>query len=311
MSKKLHVVLGASGVVGRAVIKELKNHDVDILAVGRSKKVEGVDNKSADLLKQEQVLEATVGASYIYLCAGLTYDINIWRREWPIVMKNVIEASKAAEAVLIFVDNIYMYGPSPLQVPFTEKHEQNPPSQKGLVRKEISKMLLEAHDKGEIKGVIGRSADFYGPGCESSVFYISFLERMLQGKAPMSLGSLNQPHTFAYTEDVGRGLVSLAMDPSTYGQAWHLPVSRPVTITEGATVMNRFMATSLKVSQAPRLMMNLMGLFVTALRELKEMYYQFDHPYVMDDSKFLNHFPDFKKTEFDDGIKAMIASFKK
>jgi hypothetical protein len=39
------------------------------------------------------------------------------------------------------------------------------------------------------------------------------------------------------------------------------------------------------------------------------MLYQFDYPYMMSDHKFKNHFPVFKVTALEDGIRAQVESF--
>jgi len=172
-------------------------------------------------------------------------------------------------------------------------------------------MLLNAHESGRVKAVIGRSADFYGPNVINSPLYISFIERMLMGKAPQSLGKKNIKHTYSYTKDNGRALVQLALDDSTYGQEWHLPVSRAMTIDEIVVEINRVMNTNFKATLIPRVMLKIMGIFIPNIKEVNEMLYQSDFTYIMNDEKFRIHFPDFKVTDFEIGIKEMINSFKR
>ena len=52
----LHVVLGASGATGGAVVSELKNKGLSIRAVERSKQVDGVETVFANLLDSTCVL---------------------------------------------------------------------------------------------------------------------------------------------------------------------------------------------------------------------------------------------------------------
>lgn len=310
MMNELHVVLGASGSVGASVVEELKSRNLKIRAVERRKQIKGIETINADMADLGQTIAAIEGASHVYLCIGLPYDAAIWQEKWPKIISNVINACEKANAKLIFLDNIYMYGPAPLSVPFDEKHTRIPVSKKGKVRKDIAEVVLKAHAAGRIKAVIGRSADFYGPNARNSILYISFLERMLAGKGPQSLSKTDIKHTYAYTVDNGRALVALALDESTYGQEWHMPVSRPITIDESVEVMNKVMKTSYKASVIPRPILKLMGLFIPTIKEVNEMLYQSDAPYIMSDDKFRKHFPDFKVTEFETGIREMIASFK-
>jgi nucleoside-diphosphate-sugar epimerase len=310
MSKDIHVVLGGSGATGRAVISALQTKKLQVRAVERSKKVEGVESVFADLLDQSEASEAIKDASHVYLCVGLPYRSDVWQRDWPKLMQSIINACAENNARLIFFDNIYMYGPGPLSIPFDEKSPQHPTTNKGKARKETADLLLNAHKSGKVNALIGRSADFYGPNAINSPFYISFIERINKGKNPQVLAKKGMPHTYAYSLDNGRALVELALNNSAYGQVWHLPVGEPITIDNAITMMNRIMGSSFKASYMPRSMLGLISIIVPPVKEVKEMLYQFDNPYVMSDKKFKNQYPNFHTTSYEDGFKAMIDSFK-
>jgi hypothetical protein len=119
----------------------------------------------ANLLNEKECLSAIRGSSHVFFCVGLPYNYRIWRNQWPKLMKNVVAACEDQDAALIFLDNIYMYGPPPLKVPFDESHPQDCTSQKGAIRKEIADYMNRAIRDERIRGVIGRAADFYGPLC--------------------------------------------------------------------------------------------------------------------------------------------------
>ncbi len=310
MNNTLHTVLGASGAVGRAVIRELQFRNLPIRAVERQSVHPQLHTVEADLLKPEDARRAIAGSSHVYLCIGLPYRADVWQAQWPLVMENVIDACAEAGANLIFFDNVYMYGPPPLSVPFDENHPQQPVTNKGKARRQTAEMLLQAFDSGKVNGVIGRAADFYGPYAVNSPFYISFLERMLQGKAPQSLFPLDVKHTYAYTNDLGQALVMLALDPSTYQQVWHLPVGEPATIIEVTDIFNKVMGNAYRTSFIPGLMQQVLSVFILPIREVREMIYQFQSPYVMSYEKFRKHFPDFRTTSYEVGIRAMIESFQ-
>ncbi len=309
-NKQIHTVLGAAGAVGQAVITELQAKELLVRGVGRSLKRSDIDVVKADLLQIDEAKAAIAGSSYVYLCVGLPYESKIWRRDWPILMQHVIEACRATNACLVFLDNVYLYGPSPLAVPFDETHAQHPTTEKGKARKQTRDMLWKAMENKAIKGVIGRAADFYGPHATYSPFYISFLERMLQGKKPQSVATPNKLHTYANVSDLGRALVALALDPSTHGQAWHLPVGEPITVSEMLSIFNQEMGTNFKVSFLPPFMRKLLAFFMPPLKEVGEMLYQFESDYVMSFEKFKTHFPDFKVSTYQEGVKEMVASFK-
>jgi nucleoside-diphosphate-sugar epimerase len=246
--------------------------------------------------------------THIYLCVGIPYNTRAWRAEWPIVMRNTIDASEKTGARLIFVDNAYMYG-APLAVPFSESHSQNTQTRKGAVRKRVADALLAAHRSGTVRAVIGRSADFYGPGAVNTNLYQMVLKRLLADKAPKSICRVDVGHTYAYTLDNGRALVDLALDESAYGQVWHLPVGEPVTIEEVTAMFNAILSTNLTPIVLPRPIRRVLPLFVRPLREIKEVLYQFDNPYIMSDQKFRDRYPNFHVTPYEEGMRAMVESF--
>ncbi len=310
MNNQLHTVLGASGAVGQSVLQVLKEKEIPVRAVSRSMKFEGVDSLDADLLNGDEVDKVVAGSGVVYLCVGLEYNTQVWQRDWPLLIDHVIEACSKHGAVLIFLDNVYMYGPAPLQGMFDEGYTENPSTGKGKVRKEIDDKLKAAFRHGKLDGVIARAADFIGPKANNSVFYFSFLERILKNKAPQSLLPRGPKHTYANTIDLGKALVELALEPETYNAVWHLPVGDPVSVDEMMAVFNDVMGTSYKVSYMPKFLKKLIAAFVPVVKEFDEMMYQFEYDYIMSFEKFKKQFPDFKITPYHEAVKHMIESFR-
>ncbi len=304
MKNQIHTVLGANGAIGKAVIKELDIRQLQIRKVSR--KPTWVQ---ADLLRKEDAERAIDGSSYVYLCIGLPYNSKIWETQWPQIMQNVIDACEKANAKLIFLDNMYMYDAS-LPILFDEDTYQNPSSRKGKARKQTTDLLLKAIRDSKIKGVIGRSADFYGEAAVNSPFYISFFERMLMGKGPQILNSADLEHTYADVLDSGRALVELALNDDCYGEVWHLPVGEPITKNEMLALFNKKLNSNFKISVMPTLLKKILPLFIPILKEVKEMEYQFEQKYVMSDHKYRKRFPHFKVSSYQDGVNRMVEWFK-
>lgn len=311
MNSQLHTILGANGATGLGIIEELNLRKLPIRAVSRSQKPQdGMETVQADLLNPKATLDAIQGSGFVYLAVGLPYNSKIWKKQWPVIMNNVIEACSENDAKLIFLDNMYMYE-HPLPVPFDENQSQATRTIKGQIRRDIASQLMNALSDGKIEGVIGRAADFYGSHAQNSLFYISFLERMLDGKNPQLLVKPDLLHTYANTTDNGRALVELALDRSTHGQVWHLPVGKPITFHEILEICNRVLGSDFKLSVIATPIRKFLMLFMQPLRELEEMRYQFDQPYEMSWEKFRNHFPDFQVTSYEDGIRDMIKTLGK
>ena len=107
-NKELHLVLGGSGAIGKAVIEELIKRNLSVRAIERSKKVDGIETINIDLMDSKKTQTAITGASYVYLCIGLEYNSKVWLSKWPVIVQNVINACSSTNAKLIFLDHIYM-----------------------------------------------------------------------------------------------------------------------------------------------------------------------------------------------------------
>jgi nucleoside-diphosphate-sugar epimerase len=310
MQDQIHTVLGSNGAIGKAVLRELRNRNLNHRSVSRSAdSVQQPNFIQADLLNPKETALAIAGSAYVYLCIGLPYSSKIWSTQWEQLMKNVIDACAEHSAKLIFLDNVYMYG-SPLPVPFDENAIQAPPSKKGKARKRTADLLLKAMQEGRVKGLIGRSADFYGEGAVNSSFYTSFLDRMLKGKAPQTLSSGDIVHTYANVRDNGRALVELALCDDCYGQVWHLPVGEPITTRQMLGLFNQELGSNHQLSVMPSFMRKILSLFIPILKEVGEMLYQFEGEYVMSFEKFKQRFPDFEVTPYQQGVQRMVKWFK-
>ena len=96
----MQTILGSSGVIGRELAKALPQYPDKIRLVSRNpKKVNGGDELfKANLLNADETMKAIEDWEVVYLTVGLQYDINIWRKQWPTLMQNVIDACKKNQA---------------------------------------------------------------------------------------------------------------------------------------------------------------------------------------------------------------------
>jgi nucleoside-diphosphate-sugar epimerase len=150
----------------------------------------------------------------------------------------------------------------------------------------IAMMLMDDVRHGELRGMIVRAADFYGPGAVLSVTHATVTERLKARKTPQWLGNAKAVHTFTYTRDAGRTLAVLGDTPTACDQVWHALTSKEAMTGE------RFVRIACELSGrpyalrvVPRWMLLLTSLFVPLVRENMEMLYQFEHDYRFDSSK--------------------------
>lgn len=308
-----HLIVG-DGPIGRAVADELTARGLRYRLGSRhpsGQPPHGSRGYRVDALDAAQLVEASRGASHLYLTLGLPYDTRTWQAQWPPIVENAIEAARANRCTLVFFDNVYAYGPAPLRVPIREDHPRVPPSAKGRVRLALELRLLRANREQGVPMVIGRSADFYGPGVTQSMLYVGGVQRHLRGQRARVLADPDRRHAFTYTLDAARALVTLALDPGATGRVWHLPTVTPApTMREWLGWSARIAGAPAGESVMPRWLLRWVAVFVPIVRETREMLYQFDHDYVFDASAFIDRYPDFRVTPPTQGLSAMIASLR-
>ncbi len=308
----MQTILGSGGAIGKDLAKDLLRYTPQVRLVSRTpQKVNETDELiAADLTKKEDADRAVAGSDIAYLTVGLPYRIAVWQRNWVPLMRNVIEACRRHDTKLVFFDNVYMYAPSAIPH-MTEEAPVGPSSKKGQVRKEVAGLLLEAVDKGEIQGLIARSADFYGPGVENSVIVETVFKPFAKGRKANWMGKADKVHSFTYTPDAAKATAMLGNTENAYGQVWHLPTRPdPPTGKEWIEAIAREMGVEARYREVGSFMLKLMGLFVPEMREMPEMLYQNTQDYVFDSSKFDQHFG-FTPTAYEQGIKEVVAAMEK
>jgi nucleoside-diphosphate-sugar epimerase len=105
-----HVVLGA-GAVGMAVADALARRGESVRVVSRSglrEPVAGVQAVAGDVADPAFAASATRGACVVYQALNPPY--HRWAQEFPGLQAAAITAAQAADARLVAMDNVYMYG---------------------------------------------------------------------------------------------------------------------------------------------------------------------------------------------------------
>ena len=303
----MQTILGSGGSIGTELAKILPSYTDKIRLVSRNPKAINPNDElfSCDLTDKEKLTEAVKGSNVAYLVAGLKYETKTWQELWPKIMENTIEACKVNNTKLVFFDNIYMYDPK--CIPFmTEDCPTNPCSKKGEVRAKIAGMVMDEVKKGNLKAVIARSADFYGPGKINSVVNLSVYQNLLKGKKANWLSSIDYKHSFTYTPDAAKATAILGNDSKADNQVWHLPTAKnPLTGMQWIEAFAKEMEVQPKTQLASRTMVKILGLFNPIMKEFVEMLYQYDRDYVFDSSKFEKAF-NFQPTPYADGIMEIV-----
>jgi nucleoside-diphosphate-sugar epimerase len=155
----------------------------------------------------------------------------------------------------------------------------------------MARDLLAAHRSGTVEVVIGRASDYFGPrGGVQSNLGDRVMHAALAGKTATVLGDPDQPHTYTYIPDIGEGLAVLGEHPDAAGQVWHLPNDSNTHTTRQLVdlVFQQAGQPRTRLRQIKPWMIRIAALTNRTLRELPEMQYQFEEPFIVDSSKITN-----------------------
>jgi len=304
----MQTILGSGGGIGIPLARELKKYDSKIRLVSRNpvKVNESDELFPADLTDKNALNAAISGSDIVYVTIGFEYKLKVWQQTWPSFMQEVINSCKASNARLVFFDNVYMYDSK--AIPFmTEDSPLNPPSEKGKVRLLLNNMIMREVRENNLKALIARAADFYGPDNKNSMLTIMVALNLIKGKKAQAMGDVNKIHTYTYTPDAAKATAMLGNTADAFNQVWHLPTTREkLTTREWIELIAGELGSEPRIQNVPVWMIKALGIFVPVMREFPEMLYQYNQDYVFDSSKFENRFGVYA-TSPAEGIKSMIA----
>ena len=280
----LDVVIG-TGPLGLAVARRLLAVDRRVRVVNRSGKADvphGVEVAGGDIGDLEFARQACRGAYAIYLCAKPPY--SHMADSFQPIMDGAIGAAMATDARLIYADSLYAYGP--VSGPLTENLPYAATGPKGRARAHLATQLMAAHRDGRVRATIGRASDFYGPGVIESSVGERVFGSALAGKPAGVLGNPDTRHTYTFIDDFARGLVTLGEHEEAFGQTWHVPSAETLTTREFITLIFEELRKPVKIRVNPRWLLSMVGVFNPTVREVREVLYQSEQPFVVDHSKY-------------------------
>jgi nucleoside-diphosphate-sugar epimerase len=167
-------------------------------------------------------------------------------------------------------------------------------------------MIQEAESRGLV-WLIARCADFYGPGVENvSMLTETVIKPLSEGKTANWMGRADVPHSFTYVPDAAAATAMLGNTADAYGEVWHLPTAKePPTGKGWVELTAKSLGTKPKFKEVGKGMVRLLGIFVPIMREMVEMLYQYDRPYIFDSTKFEKRFG-MSPTPYAEGIQHIV-----
>ena len=304
----LQVIFG-TGPLGLAVMRELVRQGKPVRMVngrGKADLPAGVELVASDATIPENTRRVTQGAAVVYQCAQPPYQE--WAEKFPALQASILEGAAANGAKLVIGDNLYLYGE--VDGPIHEGLPYNAKTRKGKTRQQIAEAALAAHRDGRLRVTIGRGSDFFGPQVLDSTLGERVFAPALQGKTASAVGSLDLPHTYTYIDDFGKALVRLGEREEALGRAWHVPNAETLTQRQLISMIFEETGAPPRMSGMGKTMLRLGGLFIPQARETIEMLYEFERPFIVDDSQYRRTFGD-QATPLRQAIQATVAWYRR
>ena len=299
------------GPIGRATAARLLSEGRDVIVAQRnapSDLPKGATFAPVDALDRDAVAKVVRGSGQFVVTIGFPYSGALWRDVWPRAISNFVAACKETGARMVFVDNLYMYGPQ--TTPLIETMALSYRGLKPAARSAATRVWTAAAAAGEARVAALRPPDFYGPGVGRSFLGDTSRGKLVQGKPAVFVGSPDVLHDYAYVPDVARAATTLLDAPdSAFGQAWHMPCAPTRTTRDILQIAADTLGVKLRISAMPAWMLGPSAVFSPLLRELKEMRFQWDRPYQVDASRFKAAFWS-DVTPFETGVAETALAFR-
>lgn len=295
-----HVIVGA-GPIGSALATLLASRGERVDVVTRSGR--GPDGDGITLVRADASDPATLdnrcqGADVLYNCANPGTYMQ-WEDQWPPLAASLLHAAEHSGAVLVTLSNLYGYGP--VDVPLSTDLPLAATGHKGRLRAGMWRDALAAHEAGRIRTTEVRASDYIGPRVTAAGGLLRrYAHSALRGRTAWVFGDPDATHSWTYADDAALTLATVATDERAWGAAWHVPSAPPRTVREVLTDLlaeaqsaesaqparstqpGARPAPTPRIRRVPRGVLSAIAPVVPIVRELGEVLWQFERPFVID-----------------------------
>jgi nucleoside-diphosphate-sugar epimerase len=263
--------------------------------------IEGLIEKEWEVIKK-----AATGKNIIFYCPH--FPTKEWEKNMPTATRHVIEAAQATGATIIYPSKSHSVGN--VDGPITEEMPTQPCSNQGRVLDEIEKMLQKATEDGRCKVIIVRHAHVFGPNVAAGLFNHVFKNAV--NKQPLEwVNRIDIGFQMTYAPDVAELMFKLAQLDNlanfslfNYGgiianpvESWLKQLAEVAGIPFKTSINGWFKVTAL-------------SFFNSAAKACKDIFYTFEKPITLDDTKIRTLFPNFSPTEMKFAIQTTFEWFK-
>ncbi|MEV7971619.1 NAD-dependent epimerase/dehydratase family protein [Cellulomonas sp. NPDC089187] len=279
-----HRLVVGAGPIGSALTRHLAAAGDTVTLVtrsGRGPQADDVTRIAANAADPDRLTALATGVDTVFNCANPgTY--SQWETEWPPLAASLLTAAERSGAVLVTLSNLYGYGP--VDVPLSRDLPLAATGHKGQLRNRMWQDALDRHRAGRIRATEVRASDYIGPEVTAAGGMLRrYADATLRGRTAWVFGDPDVPHTFSDSEDVAALLALVADDERAWGQPWHVPAAEPRTMRQALTDLGAVVdAPTPRLRRMPRAAVSALSPVVPIMRELGEVLWQFERPFVLD-----------------------------
>ncbi len=316
MEKKRHLVVGATGGIGRSTVKALLEKDIPVTVLVRNEdkakkyfaEFDDIKILKGDANNKNDILGGLSDASHLYYCTNIPY--RNWEEKALTLLKVSLSAATEAKVKFVLPGNVYVYGHAENN-PVNEKHPWNPHTKKGKIRVVMENEIHKAAEKNGLVYTVVRFPDFYGPYVING-FSEKIFTNAIKGKRLQWIGDKYTETEYIFIEDAGKAMVSAALSEKSNNEEFNVPAYKPITTMDFLNLVSKKGGNSSMLSVINSdLIFTLMGLFNPVVREVKEMLYLKREKLVLDGSKYLDAFGEIPSTPYEEGIEKTFEWAKK
>ena len=289
----MKTILG-TGQLGLAIMQLLldKNPNENILLVNRTGKLnisipQNVKVTAADVTSKTDMVTIARKSDLIFSCTDIPY--NKWVAFYPATATALAYALSQTNAKLVFADNLYSYG-NVMGKEMNEQMAHSAKTKKGKIRAGVINTLLYSGEEFNNRVAFVKAADFIGPRIHKGIFGIDFLDRLHRGKKVMLFGNIALPHTFTYINDFAAAMINVGVANDAFGQIWHAPNAPALSLDKWVYLFEVVTNKRVNKTVTPKFVIRIAGLFNSFIKELYEIAYQFEYPYLVNHDKYVSRF---------------------
>jgi nucleoside-diphosphate-sugar epimerase len=303
---KKALVLGATGGIGYALVRELVEQGVEVVAFSRGKErlhalyqnESKVSIYSGNALVEKDVIEAADGVDIIFHAVSFPYQE--WKDKHPLCIEIIVRAAEMHQAKIALVDNIYAYGRQS-KIEVIEDTKKEPHTKKGKIRLAMENRLKRSN----VPCLIVHMPDLYGPNAENTILHET-LKNVVLNKTANFVGDIKVAREFIFTLDGAKAMVELALREDTYNQNWNIPSAHPITGEEIIEILRKEVGYKKSIRTVSKTMIQFIGLFQPFMREMVEMMYLTADPVILCGKKYEAKIGPIPQTPYKEGIKETL-----